>query len=556
MALTQSFYDALLVGQDATLDEIKQAFKKRALQVHPDKGGSKKAFHLVYAALETLADPEARRKYDHGLAVSLSGNVQPTSGRGGRKKASKCGQPTEPKQARSKQKARNSTKGADGIAGSKPAPAAPQSAESKLLTKIFDLLKQLPRDVRNDVISKEFSQKQRLILEKWIVDASSAAQGGKQVGPVTVATQNSAGSSGMIGKRSMKEMIHDTDITDAGSCNDLAVEAASKCSVASKTPARRSKVHRIRNKKEKKKRVRNACGSLHKNTAGRDPSYSGRICFDSVELSTRYTDLQTALEFLVILTSVKQRMQDAAGQALNFEERLHASLVSSATEHGRNLTDLGIRFAVNQRAGFFIGKQFMLKSPCVRNIEAFKKLRGFLDPFRAYARKHLKGAKIFSRYSLAHLQEAWERFQQAVADAWELAGSDSTNFMQKVRASYQATAPSRQRHLQSWERQQMAIQDKNKYRPKRLQDCSTKHLERREQQGMAREDKNQHRPRALRERSTRCLEHRERQQMAMNDKNRHRPRRLRFSSRNRLLRMFCRGNCRLWSHCLWDGSTC
>ncbi|CAL1164873.1 unnamed protein product [Cladocopium goreaui] len=222
-------------------------------------------------------------------------------------------------------------------------------------------------------------------------------------------------------------------------------------------------------------------------------------------------------------------MQDAAGQALNFEERLHASLVSSATEHGRNLTDLGIRFAVNQRAGFFIGKQFMLKSPCVRNIEAFKKLRGFLDPFRAYARKHLKGAKIFSRYSLAHLQEAWERFQQAVADAWELAGSDSTNFMQKVRASYQATAPSRQRHLQSWERQQMAIQDKNKYRPKRLQDCSTKHLERREQQGMAREDKNQHRPRALRERSTRCLEHRERQQMAMNDKNRHRPRRLRFS---------------------------
>ena len=77
---------------------------------------------------------------------------------------------------------------------------------------------------------------------------------------MTVATQNSAGSSGMIGKRSMKEMIHDTDITDAGSCNDLAVEAASKCSVASKTPARRSKVHRIRNKKEKKKRVRNACG--------------------------------------------------------------------------------------------------------------------------------------------------------------------------------------------------------------------------------------------------------------------------------------------------------
>ena len=77
----------------------------------------------------------------------------------------------------------------------------------------------------------------------------------------------------------------------------------------------------------------------------------------------------------------------------------------------------------------------------------------------------------------------------------------------------------------------MAIQDKNKYRPKRLQESTTKHLERREQQGMAREDKNQHRPRALRDRSTRCLEHRERQQMAKND-DKNRPRRLRFSSQN------------------------
>ena len=44
----KSLYDALLVDQNATLDEIKLAFKKRALQVHPDKGGSKEAFQLVY----------------------------------------------------------------------------------------------------------------------------------------------------------------------------------------------------------------------------------------------------------------------------------------------------------------------------------------------------------------------------------------------------------------------------------------------------------------------------------------------------------------------------
>ena len=34
----ESWYDVLLIDKNATLDEIKLAFKKRALQVHPDKG--------------------------------------------------------------------------------------------------------------------------------------------------------------------------------------------------------------------------------------------------------------------------------------------------------------------------------------------------------------------------------------------------------------------------------------------------------------------------------------------------------------------------------------
>ena len=87
----KSFYDILEVDKSATLEEIKLAFKRRALQVHPDKGGSKESFHLVYQALETLADPAARKKYDQGLATGKSGNlVQPQpDGQTGRKKTSK-----------------------------------------------------------------------------------------------------------------------------------------------------------------------------------------------------------------------------------------------------------------------------------------------------------------------------------------------------------------------------------------------------------------------------------------------------------------------------------
>ena len=74
----KSFYDALEVDQSATLEEIKLAFKRRALQVHPDKGGSKEAFHLVYEALETLAT--FRSLTTHWLQIRLSSAASGSSG--------------------------------------------------------------------------------------------------------------------------------------------------------------------------------------------------------------------------------------------------------------------------------------------------------------------------------------------------------------------------------------------------------------------------------------------------------------------------------------------
>ena len=71
-----SLYDVLLVDQNATLEEIKLAFKRRALQVHPDKGGSKEEFHLVYQALETLADPSCKKKVRPQLSYWLARRLE------------------------------------------------------------------------------------------------------------------------------------------------------------------------------------------------------------------------------------------------------------------------------------------------------------------------------------------------------------------------------------------------------------------------------------------------------------------------------------------------
>lgn len=64
--MTPNHYDTLGVGNDATGEDIKKAFRKRASETHPDKNPSAdgKEFALVSMAYECLSDEERRTKYD------------------------------------------------------------------------------------------------------------------------------------------------------------------------------------------------------------------------------------------------------------------------------------------------------------------------------------------------------------------------------------------------------------------------------------------------------------------------------------------------------------
>lgn len=61
---TQKYYDFLGVSKTASQDEIKKAFRKKALKEHPDKGGDPEKFKDISIAYETLSDPEKRQLYD------------------------------------------------------------------------------------------------------------------------------------------------------------------------------------------------------------------------------------------------------------------------------------------------------------------------------------------------------------------------------------------------------------------------------------------------------------------------------------------------------------
>ena len=57
-------YKTLGVSEHASADEIKRAYRSKARETHPDKGGNSAEFATVAEAYEVLTDPERKLLYD------------------------------------------------------------------------------------------------------------------------------------------------------------------------------------------------------------------------------------------------------------------------------------------------------------------------------------------------------------------------------------------------------------------------------------------------------------------------------------------------------------
>jgi molecular chaperone DnaJ len=71
------YYETLGVSKDASADEIKKAFRRQAVEHHPDRGGDEAKFKELNEAYEVLKDGEKRKRYDqfgHAGVGGASGN--------------------------------------------------------------------------------------------------------------------------------------------------------------------------------------------------------------------------------------------------------------------------------------------------------------------------------------------------------------------------------------------------------------------------------------------------------------------------------------------------
>lgn len=81
MAEKRDYYEVLGVGRNATDEEIKKAYRKKAIQYHPDKNpGDKEAeekFKEAAEAYDVLSNKEKRAKYDQFGHAGLDGQAGP-----------------------------------------------------------------------------------------------------------------------------------------------------------------------------------------------------------------------------------------------------------------------------------------------------------------------------------------------------------------------------------------------------------------------------------------------------------------------------------------------
>lgn len=65
------YYEDLGIARDATPREILKAFRRKARETHPDRGGNTEEFVKIQKAYKILSNPLTRAEYDSAESVEF-----------------------------------------------------------------------------------------------------------------------------------------------------------------------------------------------------------------------------------------------------------------------------------------------------------------------------------------------------------------------------------------------------------------------------------------------------------------------------------------------------
>ncbi|CAE7195061.1 DNAJ1 [Symbiodinium sp. CCMP2592] len=458
MALPETHYEVLGTDPQASLCELRAAFKRRALALHPDKGGSKEGFQRALHAFEVLSDDVSRAQYDTDLRRRRAAKRGFASRKkeAPRKKAGLASRNSMPAKARwspvrKVDTASPRTGGASGrrreAGPPRRPPASPSRAEQKakarqledrLMCKVFTLLQKVSAPHRRGLLQRSFSQAQRLALEAWALAQKPAPAAA--AGPGELQLQGGA------------PALLPQSLCDASPSSPAALRnfEADTWEVGSSAHAEVNAPRHVS--------VRGIAAFLRRGRV----FYQASLCIQSFHMTVRRVpELDRALDVLLLLMSVRNRVGSPEDPEA-FAHRLRSAVPEVLAEHGVTAEEIGLRFQV------MICMRFWVRPPlhtpqqqCLEvALEAWRRLTCFRSPLG-------QGARGFARMDLMELEARWLAFREVYLDILEKGGRPREGSRQRLDALEEAARPFRERRLERWNRLAMLREDRPRHQSRK-----------------------------------------------------------------------------------------
>lgn len=487
MRRADTHYQVLGTCNHASAAEIKAAFKRQALALHPDKGGSKEAFQRALRAFEVLSDESSRTEYNRSLQKAKSfrrtrplgkkpspfGSVGGSVGGclGGHPKSAKAGKQSP---AKAKMFRGGPQKGqpqcdfhqADlsGDVRSSHRLRQTKTVEDELMAKVFSLLQKLPPSRRLKLLQDCFSQTHRLALEAWVLAYRDMHKGQRLLSvtePETASFSPVADPSQGSSKRCQQHHL--------AASQHAMLEAVDRQKTLAITDSEQAKAAMATNKFTEKQppkaanTMRGIASFYRKGIA----IYQVSVCVQSLCITARKVkELDRAIDILLILMSIKQKIGRVEPEL--FAQNMTAIVPAVLEEHGMTAEDLGLRFQVMMCMRFWVRPP--LHTPQQTKLEdalsAWCRLIRFCSPVG-------QGARGFARMDLNELQERWLAFREEYLDILEIGGSGGhcgdrrSSASRRLDALAEASRPQRERRLERWNRLAMLQEDRPRHQSKK-----------------------------------------------------------------------------------------
>lgn len=406
-------YEVLGVPREASFPEIRAAFKRRALEVHPDKsGGNEAAFVAVFQALEILQDDIKRKSYDAELSHSVS-QLQPPQPSTGKRKAEACTH------------------------------FGSQEVESPE-GEIFSLLQQLPMVERREVL-QEMSTAQRKALEAWADTHRATAR----VSPASFAAPSKDKG---CGDWSESPIINVPPLPFGVQTSKLALEDFSGSAAALEA--------------DTEKNAHKGITTLYK---GATPMYTAGVHFENISITGRTVkNLDVALDDWVFLSGVKRDTLASSAEPLGV--RLRRAFQRAFDHENKEEDDLGLSYVIRLKQSFWVGRR-NISTPRLKSVEQCVRAWEHLDPHCIHS---AGAAGHVWRWSLEELQDKWNGFKHAFADVCEEAGSSRHAVLEKLENWEQGNKAHREQLVQRWDSQRQRQEALLSARVKRESDCAAR----------------------------------------------------------------------------------